>query len=387
MKQFVRVAPSKNVYQVIEEPYPHILIESKKELHGWYPGKRECSAERMLINPYNGCSNNCFCCYANALPGYFQLFRKKKIVTVAKDFDRVVARQLDSISVASCGYLSPVTEPFQKVNDVYKLSEKIINVFIDRNIPIEFITKSKVKDEVIDYLKSQRHSFCQFSFFTHKEELRQALMDDGATVDELFSQIEKFAKNGIFVVARVDPIIPYLTDSKESLKLIVKRAIDSGASHIVASCMDIPLKIYDDIINHLKPFSSGLVYDIKKLYKERFGNYLHAKIDYRKKIFDFLRNLCDKLNISFALCMEYELVDGKVVGLNSEFMSSKNCEGINIPIYVRKGNKFEPACDCNGACLYCKDAKCGIEDLAMGKSEATKKAFTLSDYRRWSKNR
>ncbi|MCM8757647.1 MAG: hypothetical protein NC903_01120 [Candidatus Omnitrophica bacterium] len=97
-----------------------------------------------------------------------------------------------------------------------------------------------------------------------------------------------------------------------------------------------------------------------------------------------LRKISDKNKISFALCMEYELKEGKILGLNREFMSSYNCEGINIPIYVRKGDKFFPWGNCFGNCLNCKDALCGIEELAMAKDQNSKKAFTLKDYRRWS---
>ncbi len=102
---------------IIKEPVPHVLLETKKELHGWYAGKRECTAERMLINPYNGCGVNCFYCYTRALPGYFEAFHSDGTIFVSKDFDLTVARQLDSIDVASCGYLSPVTDPFQKINE------------------------------------------------------------------------------------------------------------------------------------------------------------------------------------------------------------------------------------------------------------------------------
>ncbi|TET81846.1 hypothetical protein E3J38_03210 [candidate division TA06 bacterium] len=77
--------------------------------------------------------------------------------------------------------------------------------------------------------------------------------------------------------------------------------------------------------------------------------------------------------------------DGEPVGLNSEFMSSTNCEGIDIPIYVRDGDKFKSATDCKGNCLSCADASCGIEELAMARSPDTKKVFKLADYRRWSR--
>jgi hypothetical protein len=84
--------------------------------------------------------------------------------------------------------------------------------------------------------------------------------------------------------------------------------------------------------------------------------------------------------------MEYQLKEGKIVGLNQEFMSSRNCEGIDIPIYARKGEKFYPTTNCSGECLNCSDPKCGIEDLAMGK-DGSRKDWYLKDYRRWSEKR
>lgn len=386
MQEYVTAAPSKKIYAVLEDPVPHILVDSRKKLHGWYPGKRECTAERMLINPYNGCTNDCFCCYAKALPGYFQLFRKKGITTVFRDFDQSISRQLDSLQVASCGYLSPVTDPFQPIEKRYGLSQKIIGTFIERNIPVEFITKCKVPDGVLDLMVQQPHSFCQFSFFTHREELRCALMKEGATTHELFLEMLKCAKKGLWVVCRIDPIIPALTDSKRDLEYLVRKGHDMGARHLVASVMDIPLRIREDIFEHLEMFGHGLVYDLKNLYVERIDGSLHAKIDYRKKIFDWLRNCCERVGMGFALCMEYELTNGVPAGLNKEFMNTNNCEGIDIPIYIRRGREFSPAVDCTGACLWCKHPRCGIDDLAMGSFDNARKAFNLTDYRKWSKN-
>lgn len=381
----ISIGKSTRVYEVIEDPVPHILVDSRKQLHGWWPGKRECTAERMLINPYNGCSIDCFCCYAKALPSYFQTFREEGVIAVFRDFDRVVAEQLDSLSVASTGYLSPVTDPFQPLNEKYRLSEKIIQVFVERNLPIEFITKERVSDEVIDLLRQQRHCFGQFSVLTLNEELRRHLMDGGASVEELFESMERLAAAGIHTVCRIDPIIPYLTDEPRKLEELVQRAVSSGANHIVSSVMDIYLVMADEIFRRLADFGHGLVYDLKRLYTERIDNTLQARIDYRKRVFDRLRNACERVGVTFALCMEYELVDGQPVGLNRQFMSSTNCEGIDIPIYVRRGERFKPVVNCNGACLSCVEARCGIEELAIGRQEGwEKKGFKLSDYRRWS---
>ena len=373
-------------YEVIEKPHPHILVASRKELHGWWKGKRECTAERMLINPYNGCSVGCIFCYARALPAaYFRLFHEAGIVTVFEDFDRAVSDQLDSISLTSCGYLSPVCDPFQEIDSAYRLSEKIIREFVQRNIPIEFVTKCKVPPEVVGLLKTQGHSFGQFSVPTIREEVRVHLMSGGATVDDIFSSMRQTALSGIPVVLRIDPVIPHLTDGSQELRGLVERGIDSGAHHVVASVMDVPVKIAKEVFAQFRRFGVGFAYDLEGLYRESIDGYLHADIDFRRRIFDILRNLCDVRGITFALCMEYEVEEGRPVGLNREFMSSANCEGVDVPLYVRKGETFVPAAPCDGACLTCTEAICGVEDLAMGQGKL-KRDFDLRDYRRWSRN-
>ncbi|MCM8794094.1 MAG: hypothetical protein NC898_06550, partial [Candidatus Omnitrophica bacterium] len=279
---------------MIAKPVSHVLINTKKELHGWYPGKRECTGERLLINPYNGCSVGCFYCYARALPGYFEIFHQKNIIFVCKDFDKVISRQLDSLNIASCGYLSPVTDPFQVLEDLYRLSEKIIEEFVKRNIPIEFITKCRIPERVIDLIKLQKHSFGQVSILTIRENLRKILAPGGATTEELFDNLRRLSKQGIFSVCRVDPIFPFITDKKEDLSELIERAIDCGAKHIIASVLDIPLRIKNFVLYKIKKYFGFKIYEeYISLYKEKIG-YLNAKIDYRRRIFTFLREFCDK---------------------------------------------------------------------------------------------
>jgi DNA repair photolyase len=369
----------------IERPSPHILVESKKEIHGWYLKERECTSERMLLNPYNGCANDCVYCYARSYPGHFKNYREKGLVTVFKDFDRVVASQLDSVAVASCGYLSPVTDPFQELEDVYGLSQSIVKVFVDRGLPIEFITKSRIPPGVLQLMSGQKHSFGQVSITTVDEEKRRLLMGGGATSGELWKQVEAIRSNGMHTVVRIDPIIPFITDTEDELCELVSRSCDCGACHIIASVMDIPTGLNSFVLERLRPFGNGTVHDLIRLYAEKIGGSLNADVHYRRHLFDRLRALCDKTGVTFALCMEFELTGSGPVGLNREFSSSVNCEGIDIPIYVRDGSTFRPAADCDGSCLTCQNAVCGIDELALAAGPGKKKSFNLSDYRRWSR--
>ncbi len=377
-------------YEVIKRPIPHIIVDSNKEQHGWWNGiepygNRECTSERLLINPYNGCSHNCLFCYSHALGGYFRVFREKGIVTVFNDFAAKVARQLDGLTVASCGYLSPVTDPFQPLNEKYELSEQILKEFVDCNIPVQFTTKGRISETALKLIKKQEHSFGEVSILTLDEDTRRQLMAGGASTDELVRNIERLANADKFAVCRIDPIIPYVTDKQEELEELVQKVVDAGAEHIITSCMDIPLVMKYELYNELEKRFGIPKRQFESLYKERMSGRLHANIEYRRKLFSMMRTICDRNKVTMGLCMEFESINGKMVkGLNNEFMSSNNCEGIDIPLYIREGDgkRFEPVRGCYGSCLQCHSLDtvpaCAIPDLKKAG------AWKLKDYRRWS---
>ncbi len=367
----------KNKPKKVSIPFCHYLVNSQKKIHGWYNWPvRECTSERILLNPYNGCSVGCFYCYSRSFPGYFSDWHRNGNIYVFKDFDKVVAKQLDSIDYAFCGYLSPVTDPFQKLENIYHLSEKIIRCFLDRNIPIEFITKNKVPEKVLKYISGHKHCFGQISIVTCKSTILKKLAPMGADIETLFSNIKRMKKYGIFTVVRIDPILPFINDNRKGLSFIIKKSKDLGAKHIVVSVLDIPYKIKSFVLNSInRHFGADIAKKYLKLYKEKIG-YLHADINYRKDIFSYLREECDKVGLTFSLCMEYEQINQRVLGLNRIFSSSLNCEGIDIPLYHRKGNKFYPLDKCKGRCLNCSQVYCNNDRFSSAG------ALKLSDYRK-----
>jgi len=363
-----------------------LVVRSRKQLHGWTHaleplGRRECTDERLLINPYHGCSHGCFFCYARTFWSHGDQ------LVVAENFDREVARQLDGLAVASCGYLSPVTDPFQPLERAFHLSEGIAQVFSERNLPLEFVTKGRVPQPIIEILRHQPHSFGQVSLLTPDPDLHRRLVPGGAGLDELFGNLERLREAGMFAVARIDPVLPFLTDNLEALEELVSRAVTCGARHIVASCLDIPLRLKARIMENYRQFDSALPERLAELYRERIGAYLHAGLNYRRRLFGLLGELCRRHRVTFALCMEFALtgrsVEGHPVveGLNRSFMTSRSCEGVEIPLYVRDGARFRPLAGCAGVCLSCDGSGCAIPDLPRGG------AWRLKDYRRWSRMR
>jgi len=389
------------------------LVRSLRELHGWWPGLRECTAERLLVNPYSGCTHRCRLCYSNAFPfSHYRHFRRTGQVTVAERFDRYVARQLDSIDWASCGYLSPVADPFQPLEHKFGLSERIVQAFTARNIPIEFITKGLVPETVLSIMARQEHSFGQVSILTPDEEQRRKLCPGGATTEELFQNLENIAGaarpagfSPMASVLRIDPVYPYINDDPNDIDFLLKQAFSRGSRHVIISCLDVPLTLKNHAFDWMYSMNQSPPVPYEELYSEKFGPRLHASVTYRNRLFSTVRDLTVQTGMSFALCMEYERCldqdsgQSTLTGMNSRFMTgTDNCEGVNIPVYRRKGTRtyrperggselpvFIPATpDCTGNCLACSAGECGNPDLPQA-GKCLCRGWKLSDYRRWSR--
>ena len=363
-------------------PFLHYLVRSShKHIHSWYvQAWRECTSERLLLNPYNGCSVGCFYCYTRSFWGYFQDFHKRRSIFVFSDFDQAVKRDLKKSQIAFCGYLSPVADPLQSINNTYHLTEKTIDVFLQFGLPVNVTTKMYVPPAVISRLAEHPYSYLQISILTLNDKLRRILSPQGADTSVLLRNIERARRKGIFVIARIDPILPYINDVPGELERLIGELGRRGVNHIVASVLDIPTSIYKFVLSKIRLYFGKSIYNkYLKLYKERFS-YLNASFFYRRQVFSLLRHLCQQNNLSFALCREFKKEKEKIMGLNAEFATSLNCEGINVPIYFRRQNKFYPLSGCRGNCLTCRDNICGIDKIAYLKSKQPAN-LTYSDFR------
>jgi len=300
-------------------------------------------------------------------------------VYVFKDFDRIVREQLDSLSYASCGYLSAVSDPFQKINDRYRLSEKIMRVFIDYNLPIEIVTKQRVPDEAIDLLRRQSDSFAQISILTIHEKLRRILSPGAATVDDALDTIRRLHRSNVYCVGRIDPVVPYITDDPASLRKLIETLADRGVAHIIASVMDIPLNLYRHVLTVVRQrWGRSMEQRYRRLYSERIGS-LQAACGYREGLFSLLSAETKKRGMSFALCMEFKRQGDLIAGMNQQYSTSYNCEGKDVPLYRRKGDRFYPIEGCKGNCLRCDSFVCGLPRFNH-QSGKTCLALALKDY-------
>lgn len=214
-------------------------------------------------------------------------------------------------------HLSPVADPFQPTEKLYHLSNDVINYCYEYRIPVAICTKGNLPISIIKKIKNIPHSFVQISIPTIKPEKHKLVVrGDGAEIDVLLSTIDLLIENGVHVVARIDPIYPYITDDiKDFEELVIKMKL-KRVSYILSSCADIIPTALEREKRFLESIEKGLYDKYINLYKDKIQSRLHASRDYRITLFSKQKEICQNHNISYGITWEPDL-DGK--SLNNMF--------------------------------------------------------------------
>lgn len=109
---------------------------------------------------------------------------------------------------------------------------ELINAF---NFGVCIITKSNLVTRDTDILldiKEHSPASVNFSITCSDDETCKKVEPFVSTTKERFEAIEYLAKNGITTGVLMDPMILYITDTKENVQEMVKKAKNYGANYI-----------------------------------------------------------------------------------------------------------------------------------------------------------
>lgn len=264
--------------------------------------------QKMIVNPYYGCSHNCLFCPAN--DGYL---RKKifdecrasgKVYVVSNILDHVRSfRESNSSNIIA--HLSPVSDPFQPLEREYGKTEEVVRFCASQSIPVAICTKGIIPEHLYDIIAGHRNSFVQLSIPSTDELVRSYLVrGDGATVEEMFAQIRKLIAGNVALIVRIDPVFPFINDDLAVIKRDVETYRDLGVKYILSSCADLYYGALEREADYLDRFSTGLSEKYRELYVEDINGRLHACLDYRERLFGGLSEICKSVGVAFGITWE-----------------------------------------------------------------------------------
>jgi DNA repair photolyase len=203
-----------------------------------------CGSDRMpftwTINPYRGCEFGCRYCYARYTHEFMGLTRwedfEEKIYAkrgAARILTRELrARRLDGQSIA----LGTATDPYQPAERRLRVTRSLLTVLTQASgLRLSITTKSDLVTRDLDLLRriALRSSLhVNLTVTTLDRRLARLLEFRAPTPDLRLRALRELRAAGIAAGVTLSPILPEITDGRESLEAVIAAARDHDATHV-----------------------------------------------------------------------------------------------------------------------------------------------------------
>ncbi len=317
------------------------------------------------LDPYIGCEHSCTYCYTRFLPGSRPCPPVVR-VNYPKLFQDSIERLQEAGAIIPPLRMSALTDPFQPIERKLNLSLKLLEVSKELRVPIIISTKSTLIIEppwlnVLKELAGEGLAIVQISIAFLDDTVAKKLEPNAPLPSDRLKAAEKLNDEGIPVVLRLQPVVPYLNSSADFADKYSAVASTVGARHIIVEVLRIVSW------RNLEPFKSVMrEEDFRKLRDtslwESFpkGSHKHPHKAWRFKTYRVIKDSITKNGLNFALCREgfyglnrapdccgiyllknkvlrftlYELLYGPKLGY--KYLRSEDAERLPLPEMRRK---------------------------------------------------
>ncbi len=172
----------------------------------------------FVINPYIGCQHACGYCYAQFMKKYSGHNDEEwgKFVDVKINAQELVVNKKRYQGKRIT--LSSVTDPYQPIEEKYKLTRKILEKLILLEPILYIITKSSLVLRDTDLLKQFKNCTVAFSLSIFDDNIRKRIEPYSSTAQERINTLKKLYQAGLKAALFISPFFPYITDWKELIE-------------------------------------------------------------------------------------------------------------------------------------------------------------------------
>ncbi|MHA1616146.1 MAG: radical SAM protein [Candidatus Njordarchaeales archaeon] len=276
---------------------------------------------RLVANLYLGCEFACTYCFARAIyPEYHRIIMAR--INAPERIDKELARLKRARNLQPVD-LGSATDPYQPIEKNLEITRKTLKIFLKHKAPVFIVTKSDLVLRDLDLLKELREKklVCvHVSFISLNRRITALFEGKTPPPEKRLEAIEELVENGIRVIGRIQPVIPYVNDDMEELEELLEALATVGTSHIIYGTLKLSETVLDNMVYALDRI--GCLDEFLKLYilsgELDAAGYLIPPRDYRYKLAKYCAEKARRLGMTFGTCKEgfFELHTYRCSGLD-----------------------------------------------------------------------
>jgi len=226
------------------------VIASERKSAVLTPSSLACLAHVPTVNLTAGCAHECRYCYAR---GYLTHPGEGKVRfytnTLAKLQEELRRKRKKPTTV----YFSPSSDPFQPIPEVLNMAYDVFRFLLESEIGVAFVTKGLIPERHRKLLAAHAPQVQgRIGLITLESAVVAAFEPGAATPKARLAQAAELIGAGVMVEARLDPILPGVTDGEECLEPLCAALAATGVRTIAASVLFLRPAVIGSLRRHVK---------------------------------------------------------------------------------------------------------------------------------------
>lgn len=230
-----------------------IVIKKNRKGHAIKRCNFGCLSGFHAVNVTNGCMHCCVYCYAR---GYSNA-PPKGIVELYSNLPELIKKELGNPRKRKMPRLvifNTASDCFQAHPDILKTTYMCMEELLDRKIQISFLTKGYIPDPFIRLFSRKKSLIkAQIGLISLDSDYTSKFEPFAPSPERRLENIDRLCRIGIIPAVRIDPIIPFLTDTEDHVKGLLSSIKKLGVKKVALSYLHIRPSILNNLRKELKP--------------------------------------------------------------------------------------------------------------------------------------
>jgi len=268
------------------------------------PAQFGCLRGIPTLNITNGCIFECAYCYAR---GYSQAPQKGE-VDLYVNLPDLLRKELSRRKVIpQWVILNTSSDCFQHHPDILNITYDVIRILVDRGIGISFLTKGLIPHRFFDLLRmSPEKILAQIGLVSLSERYWRLYEPGTPSPEKRLENIQRLKQIGIVPEIRIDPIIPFVTDTEVEATPLFRKLQEMGVKTVTLSYLHLRPAIQRQLMRELSPLHRKVMESCFKVQEWRaMGSSTRTKLlskTIREKGYQRMKEIGKGFGITASVC-------------------------------------------------------------------------------------
>lgn len=248
------------------------------------------------INLYRGCLHGCIYCDSRSL--CYQMNHPFEDIEVKENALELLEKALRSRKSRCMIGTGAMTDPYIPIEEELRLTRGALELIHKYGFGVALQTKSAriLRDlDILTEINNQTKAVVQMTLTTCDDDLCRLVEPKVSVTSERVAALKAFRDAGIPTIVWLDPILPFINDTRENIEGILESCIDAGVKGIL--CFNMGLTLRDGNRKYFYAQLDRHFPGLKQRYIQTYGSRYELNSSRNAQLMQLFHTTCEAASI------------------------------------------------------------------------------------------